>query len=151
MPERERRLVRMLVASLGDQVLTRRPTPCRTAVDLVWSHPQVRAELAQLLVELDDRVDHLHGPLERHPDVPLQVHARYTRIEILAAFGIGDRRQGRRLAERRLRSQECQCRAVRIHARQEQRGLLADHSLSRLRHQPHAHPLGEPVDDPGRQ
>ncbi len=27
--------------------------------------------------------------LERHPDVPLQVHARYSRIEILAAFGIG--------------------------------------------------------------
>ncbi len=27
--------------------------------------------------------------LDDHPDVPLQVHARYTRIEILAAFGIG--------------------------------------------------------------
>jgi hypothetical protein len=90
MPELERRLVRMLVASLGDQVLTKDHS-LRDAIDLVWSHPQVCAELAQLLVELDDRVDHLHGPLERHPDVPLQVHARYTRIEILAAFGIGDR------------------------------------------------------------
>ena len=90
MPERERRLVRMLVASLGDQVLTKDHS-LQDGVDLVWSHPQVRAELAQLLVELDDRVDHLHGPLDRHPDVPLQVHARYSRIEILAAFGIGDR------------------------------------------------------------
>lgn len=90
MPERERRLVRMLVAGLSDQVLTKDQS-VHDGVDLVWSHPQVRAELAQLLVELDDRVDHLHGPLERHPDVPLQVHARYTRIEILAAFGIGDR------------------------------------------------------------
>ncbi len=86
--ERERRLVRMLVASIGDQVLKKTET-VQDAVDLVWSHPQVRAELAQLLVELDERIDHLHGPLERHPDVPLQVHARYSRIEILAAMGIG--------------------------------------------------------------
>src|SRR5690606_37110019 len=32
--------------------------------------------------------DHLHGELVGHPDVPLQVHARYSRIEILAAMGI---------------------------------------------------------------
>ncbi len=38
---------------------------------------------------LDDRIDHLHQPLTTHPDVPLQIHARYSRIEILAAFGIG--------------------------------------------------------------
>jgi hypothetical protein len=36
---------------------------------------------------LDDRVNHLHQPLASHPQVPLQVHARYSRIEILAAFG----------------------------------------------------------------
>ena len=88
MSERERRLVRMLVASLGDQVLIKDHS-LQDAVALLWSHPQVRAELAQLLVELDDRVDHLHGKLDRHPDVPLQVHARYSRIEIFAAFGIG--------------------------------------------------------------
>ena len=86
--ERQRRLVRMLVASLGDQVLAKDQS-LQEAVDLVWSHRQVCAELAQLLVELDERVDHLHGPLDRHPDVPLQVHARYSRIEIMAAFGIG--------------------------------------------------------------
>lgn len=88
--ERERRLVRMLVASIGDQVLTREHS-VQDAVDLLWSHPQVRAELAELLVELDERIDHLHGDLPHHLDVPLQVHARYTRIEILAAFGIGAR------------------------------------------------------------
>ena len=87
--ERTRRLVRMLVASIGDQVLTK-STSLQGAVDLLWAHPQVRIELAQLLVELDDRVDHLHGGLDSHPDVPLQVHARYTRLEILAAFGIGN-------------------------------------------------------------
>jgi type I site-specific restriction endonuclease len=88
MSERERRLVRMLVASVGDQVLTKGDS-LQDAVNLLWAHPQVRAELAQLLIELDQRVDHLHGDLERHPDVPLQVHARYSRIEILAALGIG--------------------------------------------------------------
>ena len=86
--QRQRRLSRMLVATLGDQVLTKDES-LQDAIDLVWSHPQVRAELAQLLVELDGRIDHLHGELDRHPDVPLQVHARYSRIEILAAFGIG--------------------------------------------------------------
>jgi superfamily II DNA or RNA helicase len=86
--ERERRLVRMLVTSVGDQVLTKQQS-LQDGVDLLWMHPQVRAELAQLLVELDERVDHLHGPLPMHPDVPLQIHARYSRIEILAAFGIG--------------------------------------------------------------
>ena len=88
--ERERRLVRMLVASIGDQVLTKQHS-LQDGVDLLWSHPQVCAELSQLLVELDERVDHLHGALPMHPDVPLQIHARYSRIEILAAFGIGDR------------------------------------------------------------
>lgn len=87
--ERERRLFRMLVGSACDQVLTK-GTSLKAGLDLLWAHPQVRAELSQLLFELDDRVDHLHGALERHPDVPLQVHARYTRIEILAAFGIGN-------------------------------------------------------------
>ena len=42
MPERQRRLVRMLVASLGDQVLTKERT-LQDGVDLLWAHPQVRA------------------------------------------------------------------------------------------------------------
>lgn len=88
MSERRRRLLRMLVAGLGDQVLAKDQT-LQDGVDLVWAHPQVRAELAQLLAELDDRVDHLHGALPLHPEVPLQIHARYTRIEIMAAFGVG--------------------------------------------------------------
>jgi len=86
--ERNRRLVRMLVAALADQVLGKAVT-LQDAVDLVWSHGQIRAELLQLLTVLADRVDHLHPALVGHPDVPLQIHSRYSRIEILAAFGIG--------------------------------------------------------------
>ena len=37
---------------------------------------------------LPERVDHLHRPIGI-PGVPLSIHARYTRTEILAAFGIG--------------------------------------------------------------
>ena len=88
MPERERRLVRMLVAALAGRAITK-DTSLQEALDLLWTHPQVRAELLQLLAVLDAQVDHLHAPLATHPDVPLQVHGRYSRIEILAAFGIG--------------------------------------------------------------
>src|SRR5690606_6655168 len=31
----------------------------------------------------------VHEPLGTHPDAPLQIHARYSRIEILAAMGLG--------------------------------------------------------------
>lgn len=79
----------MLVASVGDRALAK-DTSLQDAVALLWDHAQVRHELLELLDELDERVDHLHGALDHHPDVPLQIHARYTRIEILSAFGIGD-------------------------------------------------------------
>jgi hypothetical protein len=91
MAERTRRLVHMLVASIADQALTKEMT-LQEAVDLVWSHPQVIAELAELFGLLDRRIDHVHQPLRTHPDAPLQVHARYSRIEILAGMGLADQR-----------------------------------------------------------
>jgi superfamily II DNA or RNA helicase/HKD family nuclease len=86
---RERLLVRMLVASLADRVINK-TTSLEDACDIVWAHPQVRAELLDLLEVLAARVDHVQQALVRHPDVPVLVHARYSRIEILAAFGIGE-------------------------------------------------------------
>jgi len=85
---RQQRLLHMLGAAVGDRALSREST-IQDAVDLLWTHPQVRIELLQLLEVLVRRVDHIHQPLRTHPDVPLQVHARYSRIEILAAFGLG--------------------------------------------------------------
>ncbi len=81
-----RRLLHMLVAQLTDTMITK-VTSLQQAVDLLWAHPQVLRELAELLGVLEERVSHLHHPLELRPQVPLQVHARYTRIEILAAMG----------------------------------------------------------------
>jgi hypothetical protein len=47
----------------------------------------VLAELTDLLAVLRGEIDHLHR--QTRLDVPLQVHGRYTRIEILAAVGEG--------------------------------------------------------------
>lgn len=85
---RDRNLLRMLIAAVARGVLDK-TTTLEQACALVWAHPQVRAELCDLMAVLAARVDHIHHPLITHPYTPLQVHARYTRVEILAAFGIG--------------------------------------------------------------
>ena len=85
---REQRLLRMIVASVVDQAVTK-DTSLEAGVELLWQHPQVRAEVLELLELLGERIQHVTHPLLDRPDVPLQVHARYTRIEILAAFGLG--------------------------------------------------------------
>lgn len=91
--ERSRRLARMLVASVASMALTKDAT-LDDALDLLWVHPQVRAELVELFHVLRGRLTHLALSIDedaRHRDVPLRVHARYTRVEILAAFGVGNR------------------------------------------------------------
>jgi len=84
---RERRTLRMLVASLVDKVI-KMDTSLQDATNLLWQHPQVRAELVELFELLKVRTTHLPLHLATHPDAPLHVHARYTRIELLAALGV---------------------------------------------------------------
>ena len=86
---RERQLVRMLVASVADRAINK-TTRLEDACGIVWAHPQVRVELLDLLEVLAAGVGHVQQTLVSHPEVPLLVHARYTRLEILAAFGIGE-------------------------------------------------------------
>jgi superfamily II DNA or RNA helicase/HKD family nuclease len=88
MSDWERRLVRMLVAQLVDQVRESDLT-LKDGIELVWEHPQIRAELLQLFDVLSGQVSHVGRELEVLPDVPLRIHARYTRLEILAAAGVG--------------------------------------------------------------
>src|SRR5690606_22858159 len=64
-------------------------------LDLVWRHPQVRADAIELLAALEDSVDHVHSGIADQPNVPVRVHARYTRLEILAAFGQGNAKAAR--------------------------------------------------------
>jgi hypothetical protein len=84
---RDARLLRMLVASLTN---LRPSVPIQEAVERLWEHPQVRAELREVFSHLRGRHDHLHALLGLDTTIPLQVHARYTRNEILAAFGTGE-------------------------------------------------------------
>jgi superfamily II DNA or RNA helicase/HKD family nuclease len=83
--DRERRFARMLLGSL---TTLRTSASLNEGLEELWNHPQVRAELLELLDILPERVDHLHAPLDIS-NVPLAVHARYTRTEILAAFDAG--------------------------------------------------------------
>ena len=75
----------MLVGSLLKGVVTRETT-LREGCDLLWLHPQIMAELRDLLDVLAEKVDHIAHALPAHSEVPLRVHARYTRAEIMAAF-----------------------------------------------------------------
>lgn len=88
LPTRDLRYLRMLTATLVDQLVDKN-TRMHDCLAIVWAHPQVRAELVEVFDLLQSRVTHLVKPIENLPSVPLSVHARYSRIEILAAFGIG--------------------------------------------------------------
>lgn len=85
---REFRMLRMLVASACDKVLERDDS-LRQGISLLWDHPQVVAEMQELFLLRRQEIDHIHTDLQSHKDVPLQIHGRYSRIEILAAFGVG--------------------------------------------------------------
>ena len=89
MPERERRMLRMLVGSLVTGV-AKKETSLLDGAILLWKHPQVLAELRDLLEVLAALIEHVALPLSTHTEVPLEVHARYTRLEILAAFDVGE-------------------------------------------------------------
>lgn len=88
LPTRERRLLRMLVGSVVDSAVNSETT-LEQGVALLRLHPQVLEELRELLGVLIERIDHVSVPLVGYPEVSLGIHARYTRVEILAAFGIG--------------------------------------------------------------
>ena len=75
--------MRMIVAQLCEKAVTKSATLAEGCA-LVWQHPQVRREVIALLDALGERLSHVPLRLSSHPEVPLAVHARYTRIEVLA-------------------------------------------------------------------
>jgi hypothetical protein len=89
MPIKDKRYFRMLIASLVDQVVGR-DASLEECIELLWQNPQVLKELSALFEYLTTRVSHLAKTVDQLSDVPLSIHARYTRIEILAAFGVGN-------------------------------------------------------------
>ena len=55
----------------------------------VWQEGAVRHELLELLDVLDDRSRTRAAPSVLPPEIPLTLHARYSRQEVVAALGFG--------------------------------------------------------------
>ena len=87
---KDKRYLRMLIASLIDQIVGK-DALLEECIELLWQHPQVLKELSALFEYLTARVSHLAKTVGHLSELPLSIHARYTRIEILAAFGVGDK------------------------------------------------------------
>lgn len=82
-----RTFVQMLVASLAGGAVSKNDR-ISAGLHLLQSHGRVRDEMLAVLDVLESRISHATLPLATHPGVPLEVHARYSRLEILAAFGL---------------------------------------------------------------
>jgi hypothetical protein len=78
----------MLIAQLVDQIAAKGMS-LEYGIQTVWSHRNIRAELVELCDVLSPRIAHRQQPIAEMPVVPLQVHARVSRLEILAACGVG--------------------------------------------------------------
>jgi superfamily II DNA or RNA helicase/HKD family nuclease len=85
--DRRRRMLLMLHYDLWG---TRRTFASLDAsLDAFWRHAAVRDEIVELLGVLDERSAVLTRPSNLAPEVPLHVHALYTRDEILGAYDDG--------------------------------------------------------------
>jgi superfamily II DNA or RNA helicase len=59
------------------------------SLERLWNYPEIRDELGQLLDILGDRSERADYASGMDAANPLRVHQRYTRLEILAAMGVG--------------------------------------------------------------
>lgn len=85
---RDARVLRQLLVQVLESVAT--PTlSFQDGARLLLAHPQVCRELTELCDVLALTVPHVTRELAVLPTVPLRVHARYTRREMLAACNIG--------------------------------------------------------------
>jgi superfamily II DNA or RNA helicase/HKD family nuclease len=55
----------------------------------LWNERTIRQELGELLGVLDERSTTRSRPSSLPPEVPLALHGRYTRAEVIAALGFG--------------------------------------------------------------
>ena len=83
---RQQRLLTMLLRGLG---VDQKGDSLDSALERLWPHSAVRDELVELFMALDDRSEREERPLETSGDVPVALHAQYTRAEALLAFGDG--------------------------------------------------------------
>jgi superfamily II DNA or RNA helicase/HKD family nuclease len=79
----DRRLVRMMSASVTSAL---KLDSAEAELDLMWKFPAVLRELNSLLEVREQIVDVVHPEHDLQPEVPLRVHALYSRTEIQAAL-----------------------------------------------------------------
>jgi hypothetical protein len=91
--QRDERLLRMFLAQLFNSTELDEIDSISKAFEVLKEHPQIQSELLELFEILDTKIDHVQFELSDNVDVPLLVHARYTRVEILAGFGDGEKLQ----------------------------------------------------------
>lgn len=82
---RQQRLLTMLHLDLWGR--DREITNLDAGLERFWLHDELRRELAELLIVLEDRSTIVPVAAALDSDVPLWAHQRYTRDEVLAAFG----------------------------------------------------------------
>jgi superfamily II DNA or RNA helicase/HKD family nuclease len=85
--EREARLLTML--AWGFESGSGGETSLDEFFAMLWREPAARSELVELLAVLDARSSTLSTPSGLPPEVPLTLHARYSRREVVAAVGNG--------------------------------------------------------------
>ncbi len=83
---REARLLAMLHFSLWgwNEPLSQ----LNPGLERLWAEPARRDELLELTEVLHDRISRITVPVDPGGSLPLQVHARYSLAELLAAFGV---------------------------------------------------------------
>jgi superfamily II DNA or RNA helicase/HKD family nuclease len=79
----DRRLARMMSASITSVLKLASPD---AELELIWKYPAVRRELENLLEVRSKVVDIAHLAHSLQPDVPLRIHALYSRTELQAAL-----------------------------------------------------------------
>jgi superfamily II DNA or RNA helicase len=84
--ETDRRRWRMLLLQLWGTSPDR--LALQDALERLWACPAFLDELRELFALLLERTDHLAPPMDWEQPVPLALHARYSRAEIYAAFGL---------------------------------------------------------------
>lgn len=86
--ERQRRLLTMLSWGLASGAGGH--ASLDAFFDALWREEAVRIELRELLMLIDERSRTPASPSLVAPEIPLNLHARYSRQEIVAALGFAD-------------------------------------------------------------
>jgi superfamily II DNA or RNA helicase len=82
---RQTATMELIVCNLVNQLSSEATLEVSTAYEVILSHPELLLEIGEIADILENRQSHL--TIEVDPVLPLRLNARYTRVEIFAAYG----------------------------------------------------------------